>query len=92
MRVVTREKRDYEDKYLQVSLSLEKKAKELSACREQRSQLESAMSQLETLSQQQLQRVATHSEAAVDAAQAQMSLTHNMLGRYHHFVKVRRVV
>ena len=50
------------------------------------------MSQLETLSQQQLQRVATHSEAAVDAAQAQMSVTHNMLGRYHHFVKVRRVV
>lgn len=92
MRVVTQEKRDYEDKYLQVSLSLEKKAKELSACREQRSQLESAMSQLETLSQQQLQRVASHSEAAVDAAQAQMSVTHNMLGRYHHFVKVRRVV
>ena len=88
MRVVSQEKREYEDKYLQVSLSLEKKAKDLSTCREQRTQLESAMSQLETLSQQQLQRVASHSEAAVDAAQAQVSATHTTLSQYQQFVKV----
>lgn len=88
MRVVTQEKREYEDKYLQVSLSLEKKAKDLSACREQRADLESAMSQLETLSQQQLQRVASHSEAAVDAAQAQVDMTHTTLTRYTQFVKL----
>ncbi|KAK7477837.1 hypothetical protein BaRGS_00030915 [Batillaria attramentaria] len=82
------EKRDYEDKYLQVSLSLEKKAKDLSACRERRSELEAAMSQLETLSQQQLQRVASHSEAAVDAAQAQVAFTHTTLTRYTQFVKL----
>lgn len=83
------EKRDYEDKYLQVSLALEKKAKDLSTSREKCSQLEAAMAQLEALSQQQLQRVATHSEAAVDAAQAQMSATHGTLTGYQQFVKVR---
>lgn len=88
MRVVTQEKREYEDKYLQVSLALEKKAKDLSACREQRGELEAAMSQLEKLSQEQLQRVATHSEAAVDAAQAQVAFTHSTLTCYMQFVKL----
>lgn len=89
MRVVTKEKRDYEDKYLQVSLSLEKKTKELSVCREQRAELEAGVTQLESLSQQQLQRLATHSEAAVDAAQAQVTAAHTILTRYQQFVKVR---
>ncbi|KAK7115660.1 hypothetical protein V1264_001490 [Littorina saxatilis] len=88
MKVVMHEKRDYEDKYLQVSLALEKKAKDLSTSREKCSQLEAAMAQLEALSQQQLQRVATHSEAAVDAAQAQMSATHGTLTGYQQFVKL----
>lgn len=88
IRVITREKRDYEDKFLQASLSLEKKAKELSACRERCSALETALSQLEGLNQQQLQRLASHSEAAVDTAQAQVAAAHKTLSRYQQFVRV----
>ncbi|XP_025078064.1 uncharacterized protein LOC112554496 [Pomacea canaliculata] len=88
IRVITREKRDYEDKFLQASLSLEKKAKELSACRERCSALETALAQLEGLNQQQLQRLASHSEAAVDTAQAQVAAAHKTLSRYQQFVRL----
>lgn len=70
--------------YVQTKLYCEAKAK----C----GQLEEALAELEKTAKQQLHGLATQSEAAIDAAQEQLTNSHMRIQQYQLFVKVSHAV
>ncbi|KAK3097060.1 hypothetical protein FSP39_005997 [Pinctada imbricata] len=84
---VTREKREYEEKFLKVNNELEKKNKLFMDSQTRSMELESAVGELEKTAQQQLRSLASQSEAAIEAAQDKLSTSFYTIQQYQHFVK-----
>lgn len=84
---VTREKRDYEERFLKVNTELEKKNKHFIESQTRRMELESAMGELEKTAQQQLRGLASQSETAIEAAQKKLSEAYYAIQQYQLFVK-----
>lgn len=84
---VTREKRDYEERFLKVNTELEKKNKHFIESQTRRMELESAVGELEKTAQQQLRGLASQSETAIEAAQKKLSEAYYAIQQYHLFVK-----
>ncbi|KAL5004814.1 hypothetical protein ScPMuIL_018270, partial [Solemya velum] len=84
---VTREKRDYEQRFLKLTADLEKKTKQLMDAHNRKMELESALSELEKTARHQLQDLANHSEAAIEAAQEKLIEAHGQIQQYQQFVK-----
>ncbi|XP_033750064.1 centlein-like isoform X2 [Pecten maximus] len=94
---ITREKKEYEDRFLKAHNDLERKTKLLMDCQNKKMELEDAVRELEATAQQQLRGLANQSEAAIEAAQDKLSLAYGKIQIYQQFVKglandlVRRV-
>uniref|UniRef100_K1PFI0 Centlein n=1 Tax=Magallana gigas TaxID=29159 RepID=K1PFI0_MAGGI len=84
---VTREKRDYEERFLKVNAELEKKNKHFIESQTRRMELESAVGELEKTAQQQLRGLASQSETAIEAAQKKLSEAYYAIQQYQLFVK-----
>lgn len=84
---VTREKRDYEERFLKVNTELEKKNKHFIESQTRRMELESAVGELEKTAQQQLRGLASQSETAIEAAQKKLSEAYYAIQQYQLFVK-----
>ncbi|XP_061172759.1 centlein-like isoform X1 [Saccostrea echinata] len=84
---VTREKREYEERFLKVNAELEKKNKHFLESQTRRMELESAVGDLENTAQQQLRGLAAQSEAAIEAAQRKLSEAYYTIQQYQQFVK-----
>lgn len=84
---VTREKRDYEERFLKVNTELEKKNKHFIESQTRRMELESAVGELEKTAQQQLRGLANQSETAIEAAQKKLSEAYYGIQQYQLFVK-----
>ncbi|KAH9513300.1 hypothetical protein Btru_034568 [Bulinus truncatus] len=82
------EKKNYEDKFLKVSLDLEHKTKQLFDVSSQRLALESALSDLESSAKQQLHGLAFQSEAAIDTAREKLMIAQRRLVQFHAVVKM----
>ncbi|XP_071116953.1 centlein-like isoform X2 [Haliotis cracherodii] len=87
MSVAVREKQDCEDKYCKAVLDVEKKTKLYCEAKAKCGQLEEALAELEKTAKQQLHGLATQSEAAIDAAQEQLTNSHTRIQQYQLFVK-----
>ncbi|XP_046552812.1 centlein-like [Haliotis rubra] len=87
MGVAVREKQDCEDKYCKAVLELEKKTKLYCEAKAKSGELEEALAELEKTAKQQLHDLATQSEAAIDAAQEQLTNSHTRIQQYQLFVK-----
>ncbi|XP_069137975.1 centlein-like isoform X2 [Argopecten irradians] len=94
---ITREKKEYEDRFLKAHNDLERKTKLLMDCQNKKMELEDAVRELEATAQQQLRGLANQSEAAIEAAQDKLSVAYGKIQIYQQFVKglandlVRRV-
>ncbi|XP_012937407.1 centlein [Aplysia californica] len=86
--LVMKEKKEYEDKFIKVSLDLDHKVKQLKEATSCRTGLESALSELEVSAQQQLHGLATQSEAAIDAAKDKLTIAQTRLAQFQSMVKI----
>lgn len=84
---VTREKRDYEERFLKVTNELDKKTKQLMDTQNKKMELESAVGELESTAQQQLRGLATQSEIAIEAAQDKLTNAYRQIQNYQQFIK-----
>ncbi|XP_056021227.1 centlein-like isoform X3 [Ostrea edulis] len=84
---VTREKREYEERFLKINNELEKKNKHFVESQTRRMELESAVGELEKTAQQQLRGLASQSEVAIEAAQRKLSEAYYTIEQYQQFVK-----
>ncbi|XP_078314119.1 centlein-like isoform X3 [Crassostrea virginica] len=84
---VTREKREYEERFLKVNTELEKKSKHFMESQTRRMELESAVAELEKTAQQQLRGLASQSEVAIEAAQKKLAEAYYTIQQYQLFVK-----
>lgn len=85
--VVTKEKRDYEERFLKVTNELDKKTKQLIDTQNKKMELESAVGELENTAQQQLRGLATQSEMAIEAAQEKLTNAYRQIQNYQQFIK-----
>ncbi|XP_041369581.1 centlein-like isoform X2 [Gigantopelta aegis] len=86
--VVTKEKKEYEEQYQKISADLEKKSNQLTDCRAKCSELESAISELEHVTKQQLQGLVSQSEAAIETAHEKLATLQSRILQYEQFVKM----
>ncbi|CAC5388803.1 CNTLN [Mytilus coruscus] len=84
---VTREKRDYEERFLKLTNELEKKTKQLIDTQNKKMELESSVGELENTAQQQLRGLATQSEMAIEAAQDKLTNAYRQIQNYQQFIK-----
>ncbi|XP_060068888.1 centlein-like [Ylistrum balloti] len=84
---ITREKKEYEDRFLKAHNDLERKTKLLMDCQNKKMELEDAVRELEATAQQQLRGLANQSEAAIEAAQDKLGVAYGKVQIYQQFVK-----
>ncbi|CAG2191183.1 CNTLN [Mytilus edulis] len=84
---VTREKRDYEERFLKLTNELEKKTKQLIDTQNKKMELESSVGELENTAQQQLRGLASQSEMAIEAAQDKLTNAYRQIQNYQQFIK-----
>ncbi|XP_063434293.1 centlein-like isoform X2 [Mytilus trossulus] len=84
---VTREKRDYEERFLKLTNELEKKTKQLIDTQNKKMELESSVGELESTAQQQLRGLASQSEMAIEAAQDKLTNAYRQIQNYQQFIK-----
>ncbi|KAH3840140.1 hypothetical protein DPMN_113584 [Dreissena polymorpha] len=85
---VTREKRDYEERFLKLTADIEKKNKLLLESQSRRQEAETSLVTMETLATQQMKSLARESEDALETAKDKLREIHEILQAYQRFVRV----
>ena len=86
--VVSKEKRDFEDKYIHAKSDLDRKNKIAAELTSKNLDLESMCSELEAAAQDQLRQLAKKSEIAIDTAHTKLQQAHDTVQMYQLFVQV----
>ncbi|XP_052279031.1 centlein-like isoform X2 [Dreissena polymorpha] len=84
---VTREKRDYEERFLKLTADIEKKNKLLLESQSRRQEAETSLVTMETLATQQMKSLARESEDALETAKDKLREIHEILQAYQRFVR-----
>ncbi|XP_060574034.1 centlein-like isoform X2 [Ruditapes philippinarum] len=84
---VTREKREYEDRFLKLTAELEKKNKIVVDSQVRKQELETSLSEMEKLATQQMKSLARESEEALETAKEKLREIHEILQAYQRFVR-----
>ncbi|XP_053405282.1 centlein-like isoform X2 [Mercenaria mercenaria] len=84
---VTREKREYEERFLKLTAELDKKNKVLVDSQMKKQELETSLSDMEKLATQQMKSLARESEEALETAKDKLREIHEILQAYQRFVR-----
>lgn len=84
---VTREKRDYEERFLKITSEVEKKNKLLLDSQTKTQDLEMSLLAMEKMATQQMKNLATESEEALEAANEKLKEIRDVLKSYQRFVR-----
>ncbi|CAG5117639.1 unnamed protein product, partial [Candidula unifasciata] len=85
---IMKEKKQYEEKLIKVSLELDLKTKQLQEACTQRVSLETALADLEASAKHQLHGLASQSEAAIDVAREKLFESQTRLTQFYTVLKI----